>query len=225
MPDRENNRTLPGRAFHYRDTGSPLHRLGAGGKAALAAATGAAAIAANGPVQQALLLALLVGGYRLARLSISELWQDGRWLAIQGLVIMALMVARDGADGVALGARTAAQIALFFLPGALLLRTTPTMQWVDAVRRFLPPRISFALGASLRFAPFFARELHEIVGAQRLRGARLAPQELWRPRAWRDWVECVGVPLAVRAIHTANEAALAAEMRGIGSSSREENHS
>ncbi len=222
MHDRDDNHTLPGQAFHYRDTGSPLHRLGAGGKAALAAAAGAAAIAASGPVSQALLLALLVGGYRLARLSVSELWQDGRWLAIQGLIIVALSVVRGGADGVALGTHTAAQIALFFLPGALLLRTTPTMQWVDAVRRLLPPRISFALGASLRFAPFFARELHEIVGAQRLRGARLSARELWRPRAWRDWVECVGVPLAVRAIHTANEAALAAEIRGIGTSKEDD---
>lgn len=221
MREGRNPPALPGRAFHYRDTGSPLHRTGAGVKAALALAAGATAIATREPLLQALLLALLVCGYRLARLSISELWQDARWLAIQGVVIVALSALRSGADGLAPGARTAAQLALFFLPGALLLRTTPTMRWVDSARRLLPPRISFALGTSLRFVPFFARELHEIVGAQRLRGARLAPHELWRPRAWRDWVECVGIPMAVRAIHTANEAALAAEMRGLGTKEEE----
>jgi energy-coupling factor transporter transmembrane protein EcfT len=83
------------------------------------------------------------------------------------------------------------------------------------VERALPPQLAFALATSLRFIPFFARELHEIVAVQRLRGARLAPQQLWRPRAWRDAVACAGVPLAVRAIHTANEVARAAETRGV----------
>jgi energy-coupling factor transport system permease protein len=119
-------------------------------------------------------------------------------------------------DGLGSGSLTALRIALFFLPGALLLRTTPSLQLVESMRRVLPARFSFAVGASMRFVPYFARELHDIVGAQRLRGARLAPRELWHPGAWRDWVECVGVPMAVRAIHTANEAALAAQVRGIG---------
>jgi energy-coupling factor transport system permease protein len=74
----------------------------------------------------------------------------------------------------------------------------------------------------MRFVPYFARELYDIAGAQRLRGARLDPRDLRRPGAWRDWIECVGVPMAVRAIHTANEAALAAEMRGIGTREDEE---
>jgi energy-coupling factor transport system permease protein len=51
--------------------------------------------------------------------------------------------------------------------------------------------------------------------AQRLRGALLAPRDLWRPRAWHDWVGCVGLPLVVRAIRMAEEAALAAEVRGL----------
>ena len=40
--------------------------------------------------------------------------------------------------------------------------------------------------------------------------ALLSPREIWRPRAWRDWVGCVGLPLTVRAIRMAEEAALAA---------------
>jgi energy-coupling factor transporter transmembrane protein EcfT len=176
----------------------------------------AAAIAADGWLGLGLLLALIVSGYRLARFSARELWQDARWLTLQGFIVVALSVARYGLEGVGSGGLTALRIALFFLPGALLLRTTPTMQLVESMRRVLPAQFSFAVGTSLRFVPYFARELYDIAGAQRLRGARLDPRDLWRPGAWRDWIECVGVPMAVRAIHTANEAALAAEVRGIG---------
>jgi energy-coupling factor transport system permease protein len=216
MSDAWRGRPIPGRAFHYRDTGSPLHRLGAGWKAALVVIVSGAAVSADRWLGLGLLLALAVVGYRMARLSARELWQDSRWLTLQGVIIVALSVARYGWEGLGSGALTALTIALFFLPGALLLRTTPSMRLVESVRRILPARFSFAVGASMRFVPYFARELHDIAGAQRLRGARLDPRDLWHPRAWRDWVECVGVPMAVRAIHTANEAALAAEVRGVG---------
>ena len=214
-PRRRGN--LPGRALHYRDTGSPLHRMDPGWKLAILLAASAAAILARQPAQLALLLALGLASYRLARLSLAELWQDTRWLAAQAVVVVALYLARDGAAGLAPAAQVALRIALFFLPAALALRTTPTRGWTDAAGRVLPERLSFALAASVRFGPYFARELHEIVGAQRLRGARLAARDLWRPVAWHDWIACVGVPLAVRVIHAANEAALAAEIRGIGS--------
>lgn len=220
-PRASRGRSLPGRALHFRETGSPLHRLGAGWKLPLLGVASALAILADRPAALALLLALSLLGYRLARLSAAELWQDTRWLAVQGLVVALLYAARDGAEGLWQGIQVAVRIALFFLPGALALRTTPTRGWIEAAGRVLPERLAFALGASVRFGPYFARELHEIVGAQRLRGARLSRRDLWRPGAWRDWIACVGVPLAVRVIHTANEAALAAEIRGIGSSEEE----
>ena len=216
MTDVTRGRPIPGRAFHYRDTGSALHRLAAGWKVTLVVVASAAAVSVDDWLALGLLLALIVAGYRVARLSARELWQDARWLTLQGFIVVALSVARYGVEGIGSGALTAAKIALFFLPGALLLRTTPTMQLVESMRGLLPARFSFAVGTSMRFVPYFARELYDIVGAQRLRGARLDPRDLWRPGAWRDWIECVGVPMAVRAIHTANEAALAAEMRGIG---------
>jgi energy-coupling factor transport system ATP-binding protein len=213
---------VPGRACHYRDTGSLLHRVGVGWKLLAVALGGGAAIAAGSPVALAALLAVWVAGYRLGRFRWAELWQDARWLLLQGAVIVALSMLRAGSGGAAAGLHAAGQIALFFLPGALLLRTTPTGRLLDAVERVLPPRLAFALATSLRFVPFFARELHEILGVQRLRGARLAPRELWRPRAWRDAVECAGIPLAVRVIHTANEVARSAEVRGIAASTAKE---
>ena len=208
-------RPLPGHAFHYRDTGSPLHRLGGGWKLLGVALAGGAAVAAREPAMLALLLAVLVAGYRLARLTVAELWQDTRWLAVQGGIVVGLYLLREGLGGAGAGLRTALQLILFFMPGALLLRTTPSAQLLDALRGRLPRRLAFGLATSLRLLPAFAREFHEIWMAQRLRGAHLSPREIWRPRAWRDWVACVGLPLTVRAIRMAEEAALAAEVRGL----------
>ena len=208
-------RPLPGHAFHYRETGSWLHRLGGGWKLLGVAMAGGAAVAAREPLVLVLLLAGLAAGYRLARLSVAELWQDTRWLALQGSIVVGLYVLRDGPGGAGAGLRTALQLALFFLPGALLLRTTPSAQLLDALRGRLPRRVAFGLATSLRLMPAFARELHEIWMAQRLRGAHLSPREIWRVRAWRDWVACVGLPLTVRAIRMAEETALAAEVRGL----------
>jgi energy-coupling factor transport system permease protein len=163
-----------------------------------------------------MLLGAVIGGYRAAGLSARELWQDTRWLVVQAGVIALLSWLSRGVEGIGPGLRAGLQIALCFLPGLLVLRTTPSGRLLDGLERRLPRRLAFALAASLRFVPYFARELHEIIGAQRLRGARLAPRDLWSPGSWKDWVECVAVPLAVRAIHTAQESALAAEMRGIG---------
>jgi energy-coupling factor transport system permease protein len=172
-------------------------------------------VAAREPAALALLLAVLVAGYRLARLTVAELWQDTRWLAVQGGIVVGLYLLREGPGGAGAGLRTALQLILFFMPGALLLRTTPSAQLLDALRGRLPRRLAFGLATSLRLLPAFAREFHEIWMAQRLRGAHLSPREIWRPRAWRDWVACVGLPLTVRAIRMAEEAALAAEVRGL----------
>jgi energy-coupling factor transporter transmembrane protein EcfT len=51
---------------------------------------------------------------------------------------------------------------------------------------------------------------------QRLRGALLSVRQLARPSAWRDWLACVALPMTVRAIEIAEEAADAAAIRGLG---------
>lgn len=211
-----------GNAFHYRERRSPLHRWGAGTKLLLAATAGAAAVAARSPWAQAGLLLALLAGYRGARLSVRELWQDVRWLGLQTAVVVALHVARDGAAGAAPGLRVGLQILLFFLPGALLLRTTPSRPLLESLERILPRRLGFALSTSFRFVPYFARELEAIVLAQRLRGARLALRDAWRPSAWGDWLHCVALPLVVRALKAADEASLAAAARGLPRTPRED---
>lgn len=212
---RRGGRAQPGQGLRYRDTGSPLHRLGAGPKLLLSGAVAAVAIAASSWAATAALAAVLLAAYRIAGLDLAELWQDVRWLVVQAGLIVALSLVLQGPGSLDAAARSAWAIALVFLPGALVLRTTSSSQLVGTLERWLPERLAFAAATSVRFVPLFVREAHEIVGAQRLRGARLAPRDLWRPGAWRDWVECVGVPLAVRIVRTADQAALAARIRGL----------
>lgn len=213
---RARGRERPGRAWHYRDGTTPLHRLPAGAKLLAATLLGAAAVAAREPAALLALLALLVLGYRVARVPAAELARDAAPLAMQAVVVVGLYGLRDGVAGLLPGLRTAGQVALFFLPAALLLRTTSQARLLATLERWLPERLAFACATTLRFAPVFAREAREIVDVARLRGARLSWRDAARPAGWRDAVSCVGVPLVARALHHADEVALAAEIRGLG---------
>lgn len=155
--------------------------------------------------------------YFAARLSISDLWRDTRYLIMQMCIVMILYLSRYGmAEGFWPGMRVALQIALFFIPGIVFLRTTQASQMMRGLSRILPYRLSFLVFTSLRFVPLFAREIREIAMVQRLRGARLAPRDLMNPMNWKDAFHCLLIPLLVRALKTADEAAMSAEARGFG---------
>lgn len=206
----------PDRPLQYRLGESPLHRMGAGPKYVLAGATSALALSTHSIALLVLLAAALACGYRCAALGAAALWHDLRWLLVQGLTLVGLTVAVAGVESLEGGARAALQLGLVFLPAALVMRTTSTDALRVAVASWMPPRLAFAAGATLRFMPFFMREAAELVEMQRLRGARLHPSDLWRPSSWRDWLGCVAFPMTVRSVEVARLAAEAAEMRGIG---------
>jgi energy-coupling factor transporter transmembrane protein EcfT len=204
-------------AFQFRYQDSPVHRLGAGWKIALALAFSAAAVAARDAWIIAALLASLVGLYWLARLGVSGLWGDLRLFLIQVPLIVTLYLIKDGvASGLATGLKIGFQILLFFLPGALFLRTTRGSQIMAGLRKIMPVSMVFIIFTSLRFVPFFVREIEEIALMQRLRGASVAPRDLVNPRNWKDLFDCLFIPLLIRAIKTAEEAALSAEARHFG---------
>lgn len=173
----------------------------------------AAAFAAREPWAIIGLLLLNISYYLLSRLGLAELWKDIRFFFIQMIIIVGLYLIRYGIDGIWLGIQTTLQILLFFMPGMVFIRTTQSTQMMRDLRKILPVRFSFLIVTSLRFVPFFARELHEIAMAQRLRGARITPRQFINPRSWKDFLNCLMVPLIVRALKTANEAALSAEAR------------
>jgi len=199
----------------YMQADSPVHRLHAAIKLALALALVLMVVLAHSPVLLIALLALECAFYLLARLGLLELWRDLRWLLVNICVVIALYALRYGwPQGLAPGALTGLKVLLFFLPGALFIRTTQMANLGQELRWLLPRPLSFLLFTSLRFMPFFARELREIAMAQRLRGARLAPRQLANPMNWGDLVRCLLLPLMVRALQTAQDAADSAQARG-----------
>jgi energy-coupling factor transporter transmembrane protein EcfT len=175
------------------------------------------ALVVRNPFLLLLATALCLLYYFLAKLTLSDLWRDIRFFLVQMLILVLLFLYQYGYPaGIWQGVRTSLQIVLFFLPGFVFLRTTQPSSMMKGLRRIVPYRIMFLLFTSIRFVPFFAREIQEIVMAQRLRGAQLSARKALLPRFWGDAFFCVVIPMLVRALKTANEAALSAEARGMG---------
>ncbi|MCF8142972.1 MAG: energy-coupling factor transporter transmembrane protein EcfT [Deltaproteobacteria bacterium] len=215
--ERKKGRPKGGYAFQYCANDSPVHRLGAGWKLALCGALGALAVAARVPWALGALLAVNLVYYFAAGLGLRDFWRDIRIFLIQTAIIVILYVVKYGpAEGLWPGIRTGVQILLLFLPGVVFVRTTQGSQMMRSLKRILPEWLSFVLFTSFRFLPFFAREFREIAMAQRLRGAPIAPRQVWKPKHWKDLFNCLMIPLMVRALKTAKEAALSAEARGFG---------
>jgi energy-coupling factor transporter transmembrane protein EcfT len=201
----------------FRSIDSPVHRLGPGWKLLLGTVLGIFAIMAQQPWSLALVLGLNALYYFGARLTLSDLWRDTRYLVLQMLIVIGLYAVRYGVPaGLWPGLRIALQIALFFIPGIVFLRSTQGSQMMQGLSRVIPYRLSFLVFTSMRFVPLFAREISEIRLAQSLRGALLSPRDLLNPRNWEDMFHCLMIPLLVRALKTSDEAALSAEARGFG---------
>lgn len=205
-----------GFAFQYCANESPVHRMGAGWKLVLSGVLGGLAIAARSPWALGILFGTDLIYYFAARLRLIDFWRDIRMFLIQMVIITILYLIKYGSEGLWPGFRTGMQILLLFLPAAVFLRTTQGSQMMRSLKRMMPERLSFILFTSLRFIPFFAREFREIAMAQRLRGAPIAPRQLWNPIHWKDVFQCLMIPLMVRALKTAKDAALSAEARGFG---------
>lgn len=209
-------------AFQYQYRNSPIHRVGGGWKLLSVIVFCALAIASRSWSSLVVLFVVLLGIYLVARLGFRGLWADLRLFLLQVPIIIGLYAIKNGIpEGLVPGANKGLQILLFFLPGALFLRTTPSSQIMAGLKRFLPSSLVFLIVTSFRFVPFFVREIEEIALMQRLRGASVAPRDLANPRNWKDLFNCLFIPLLIRAIKTAEEAGLSAEARGLGGAVRQ----
>lgn len=204
-------------ACQYRVADSLIHRLPTGWKVLVGTALSILILVMREPLPLLLAATLCLLYYFLARLSLADLWRDIRIFLIQFVILLSLYLYKMGyPEGVWPAVRTSLQIVLFFIPGIVFLRTTQVSSMMKGLRGFVPYRVLFLLFTSLRFVPFFSRETQEIAMVQKLRGARLAPQDMRRPAFWGDLFSCIIIPLLVRALKTADEAALSAEARGMG---------
>lgn len=204
-------------ACQYMTHDSPVHRLGVGWKLAVCTLLSALAVGVRTPTELLVLVVVTLLYYFAARLTPFDLWRDTRFFVIQAAIVISLYCLHSGlSKGLWPGIRTSVQVILFYIPGAVLLRTTSTGDMMRGLRRFVPYRLSFLVFVSIRFVPFFLRELDEIMTAQRLRGARLLPRQLLDPRNWGDLFHCLLLPLMVRALKTAEDVSLSAESREFG---------
>jgi len=201
-------------SYQFHAGSSPIHRIGAGWKLLITMIISGMSVAAREPWAIGMLLGLNICLYRIAGFGITELWLDLRFFLLQIPIIMVLFVLRHNINGLWEGFRVGLQIMLLFMPGAIFIRTTRSSQMMQSLTKVLPRGISFIIFTSLRFVPFFAREIGEIAIMQQLRGAPLSPRNLINPLNWKDIFNCLIIPLLVRAIKTADEAALSAEARG-----------
>jgi len=204
-------------ACQYMTHDSPVHRLGAGWKIAIGTLLSTLAVGVRTPAELLTLVVVALGYYFMARLTLFDLWRDARFFVLQAVLITTLYCLLNGlSKGFWPGVRQSVQIILFYIPGAVLLRTTRTGDMMRGLRRVVSYRLSFLVFVSIRFVPFFLRELDEIMAAQRLRGARLLPRQLIDPRNWGDLFHCLLLPLMVRALKTADDVSLSAEAREFG---------
>lgn len=196
---------------------SPVHRLGAGTKLVIGMLLSASAAGGRTPATLGALVLVTLCYYLAARLTLADLWRDIRLFMFQAALVIPLYCLVHGAGkGLWPGIRISTQIILFYLPGAVFLRTTRSSEVMRGLRRVLPYRVSFLVFVSVRFVPFFFREIADITAAQRLRGAKLLPRQQLNPRNWPDLFNCLILPLMVRALKTADEVARSAEARGFG---------
>lgn len=89
-------------------------------------------------------------------------------------------------------------------------------QTASLLQRLLPYRWAFVVAASFNMLPFMMTELREIYDLQRLRGARISPQQLSNPKHWPEFVRCVLAPLLIQVIKLSQQLALAARSRHFG---------
>jgi energy-coupling factor transport system permease protein len=135
----------------------------------------------------------------------------------QSAVLLTLYMIRFGpAEGVWPALRSSWQLLLAFLPGVAMLHGTPQAEIARILSWVLPHRTAFALSVSLKFVPLLLREIGMIYEAQVLRGARILPRDLLRPRNWPDLLHCLIAPAVVQAMVLAQNIALAARAREFG---------
>jgi energy-coupling factor transport system permease protein len=211
-----NHTQYSGYPYEYCPGNSALHRIHVGWKLALTLLLCVLALAARHTLVLVTLAAIYLLLYVWARIGLIQIWKDIRLFIVQITIVVVLYLVRYGTAGIAQGLCTGLQIMLFFLPGAVLLRTTSLSQIMGALKRWMPRNLAFVIFTSIRFVPLFVRELHDVRRVQQLRGAPVSSKQLLNPANWWHAFPCLVVPLMIRAMQAAHHAALSAEARALG---------
>lgn len=196
---------------------APPPLLPAGGALLLCFVLSLAAVLARSPNALAWLTLVNLVLMFVQRLDRQTLIRGGRLCLWQGGVVTALYLLRYGpAAGLWPGLRISWQLLLVFLPGLILISGVSGSRMAHALGKILPTRSAFVLSTSLKFLPLLVTEIAAIAEAQRLRGAKIRPRDLFWPGNWGDLLHCLVAPAVVRTLEIADNIACAARIREFG---------
>lgn len=191
----------------YRPGSSPLHRMPAGAKLALLVAAGAGSIFVRHPTQVVVVLAVVTGGYAVARVPLAAAWQLLRpllWLLVP-LAAFHTLVSGWTQAVVVVGV-----ILALVLIANLVTLTTRTTDLVDSIVRLTgplrrvgvnPERVGLMLHLGIRAVPVVIELAGRVRDAQRARGLTASPRAF-------------AVPLVVGALRHADTMGEALAARG-----------
>lgn len=208
---------IPDRTWPARSEGL-IHRLPPCLRLVLAGGLTLAALVQSSPLLLGATTLVWCGLYGVANLGWRALARDLLLVVLQAPVVLLVFLWRQGLAGLEPALIISVRFALALLPGLWLQRTTRLFDLSWTLGRVLPPRLAFVMAVSLRFLPILARDAREIYALQRMRGARMAPRDLFCPWRWPEACHCLAVPLLMRALRLADQIAVAAHQRGIDES-------
>lgn len=188
---------------------TPLHRAGAGAKAAGLAVVGLAVVVARGPAWSLVPLLAVVIAALVARLPARTTLRGLRGVLLTAAVIGGYQWWQRGW---AVGLEVATDLVTAVVAATVVTATTPADRLLDGVARAVrplrrlgasPETVSLAVALMLRAVPALARTGAEVRDAARARGLERSPR-------------AVLVPAAVRAVGRARLTGEALAARGLG---------
>lgn len=190
--------------YIHRDTA--VHAVAPGLKVAGLFALGIAVFLTDDPLILSAVLAAVLAGFAIARVSWRQIWRQFR----PALVMIAVIFAIHAALGDwLLGVATVLRLAILLLAATLVTLTTRVSAMIETIERGLrplkplgvnPAKVGMMLSMTIRFIPMLFDMLQDIRAAQRARGLERS-------------IVAVVVPLLIRALRSGNDLTEAIEAR------------
>lgn len=133
-----------------------------------------------------------------------------------GLIVMLYFLRFGGEESAFHGIIVAWQLFMAFWPGMIFMASTPRPRIVRTLSKVMPDLTAFVVSTCLKFMPRVIREMESIREAQILRGASVMIRDLKYPKNWKDWINCLMVPVIVQTLSLAVDIATAATARDFG---------
>ncbi|WP_169308332.1 energy-coupling factor transporter transmembrane component T [Ferrimonas aestuarii] len=141
-------------------------------------------------------------------------YQLFRVMLIQTLMIGLVYLLRFGFERLPDALELSLRMLVMILPGLWYFLSTPSHRTLNALRGVVSDRQALVLSTSLSLMPKLINETKQLYQLQRIRGAAIAPKDMWRFKAWKTLTQQVCLPALIRLIQLTQQQALALKARG-----------